>query len=278
MNHMFSIITVVLNDIDGLQVTAKSIASQELNYFEWIVIDGGSDDGSLEVLDNVNTVSPIVFSGKDNGIYDAMNMGINAASGDYIIFMNAGDSFANQFVLENLERNLVSESVDVLLGGTYQHIKNCIFYRPPKNINWIVHGLPAFHQSTVYKTDLLRKQHYNVEFSLLADYEWLAKRCVEGVTVGYLNQPVSNFFVGGSSYTKIWLKFKDSYRVKNLVLQESKIWSLFSAIHAIGKTIFVMSVLYKICGVSNIFGNRRQIKRESDKLTTEYYKHPESSA
>ena len=123
----------------------------------------------------------------------------------------------------------------------------------------------------------MKKRNYSLDFSLLADYEWLARYCTEGLTVGYLNRPISNFFVGGSSYTKIRLKFMDSYRVKYTVLRESKVRSFISSVHAIGKTFIVMYVLYTVCCLSKRSGNSRQMRDEADKLTTEYYKHPKAS-
>jgi putative colanic acid biosynthesis glycosyltransferase len=270
---MFSIITVVLNDPEGLSRTAASIAQQASDNYEWIIIDGGSTDDTLASVEQMAPNMPVIHSGKDDGIYDAMNKGINLSSGDYLIFMNAGDSFADGFVLEALAHCLSTNAADVLLGGTYQHINNCIFYRKPKYINWIVHGLPAFHQSTVYRADLLRKRNYNLAYSLLADYEWLANQCVDGLTVGYLNQPVSNFFVGGSSYTKIRLKFRDSYNVKHFVLKESAAWSLISSVHAIGKTLFVMTFLFKFCGIAKRRPAPEKRVSAAVKLSTEYYKH-----
>ncbi|MCW8830985.1 MAG: glycosyltransferase [Gammaproteobacteria bacterium] len=274
---MFSVVSVVLNDADGILKTANSIIAQSNKNYEWIIIDGGSHDETLQEIKQIQKIKPIVYSEIDNGIYDAMNKGIDAAKGEYLIFMNAGDSFANQYVLEILEHELATKLVDVVLGGTYQHINNCMFYRRPKNINWIVHGLPAFHQSTVYKTALLRSQNYSLDFILLSDYEWLSYRCSQGVTVGYLNYPISNFFVGGLSYTNIWLKFKESYRIKYTVLRESKLWSIISAIHAVSKTLIVMYVLYMVCGFFKGSSNSRIMKYGRDTLTIEYYKHPKSS-
>ncbi|HFC93583.1 MAG TPA: glycosyltransferase, partial [Leucothrix mucor] len=76
MKVVFSIITIVLNDPDGLRKTANSIASQKLKKYKWIVVDGGSNDETLSVLDDFDLIDPIVHSEKDYGIYDAMNKGI----------------------------------------------------------------------------------------------------------------------------------------------------------------------------------------------------------
>lgn len=247
---MFSIITVVLNDAAGLKLTAASVENQSLLGFEWIVIDGNSSDGTLIEVSNLSKIKPVVYSETDLGIYDAMNKGVKIATGQYLIFMNAGDTFADEMVLTELKRFLVGKAhIDVVLGGTFKKIKKCIFYSPPRSMDWIVNGLPAFHQSTVYKSELLRARPYNLRYKLLADYEWLAEQCISGLTVGYLPMPISNFYPGGVSYGNLKQKFIDLFYVKRSVLGFTMFQSAASSFLAILKTIFVMQVLFRICSL-----------------------------
>jgi len=280
MKMIFSIITVVLNDAEGLLVTADSVIKQTSKNFEWVVVDGGSSDDTLTGIKQLESVSPILHSSKDNGIYDAMNKGVELSTGQYLLFMNAGDSFADESVLDDLERFIKdNNSIDVILGGTFRKIKKCVFYSPPRNIRWIVSGLPAFHQSTIYKSDLMRSQKYNLDYTLLADYEWLAKQCVSGLTVGYLNRPVSNYIIGGVSYTNLKKKFNDLFSVKHEVLGCSRVRAGISSCQAILKTIFVMQVLYRCCGLCQF----RQSSYPSESSYTytikdklEFYKYKEA--
>ena len=266
MSNLFSIITVVLNDAEGLRKTASSIEQQAFSEFEWVVVDGGSSDGTLKQARNIYGKAPIVHSAPDNGIYDAMNKGIQLSSGEYLVFMNAGDTFAGPDALGCLAQYVESQpSVDVVLGGTCQKINRCTFYRKPRDIRWIVHGLPSFHQSTLYRGSLIRSHPYNLDFPLLADYAWLATACVEGIDVAYFNRPVSVFSVGGASYTNLRQKFKDSYRVKRDILKLSKIAALSSSMHAILKTLIVMFAVFNACR----FMNRQPVEAGNGSNDTE---------
>lgn len=273
----FSIVTIVLNDPDGLRTTADSVVSQSSDNFEWIIIDGGSCDSTSSSIEQLESVKNIVHRGADKGIYDAMNKGIDVSSGEYLIFMNAGDEFSGSSILSSIEAFVrANNSVDVVLGGTYERVKECVFYRAPKNIRWIESGLPSFHQSTVYRAELMRDGDYNLRYPLLADYEYLARLCVSGINVGYLNMPVSYFSVGGASYKNIKQKYIDLFSVKSCVLGKGKVFSALSSILAIIKTLLVMNVLYRVCG---LYGFRRKYIRVKDERSgvdeIEYYLHGE---
>ncbi len=269
-----SVVTVVLNDGVGLKKTADNLLEQTCSDFQWIIIDGGSSDGGLELIKNsILLLNPVVISEPDMGIYDAMNKGVTASRGDFVVFMNAGDSFSHDSVIKELllfiDRHY---PLDVVLGGTYQNIQSCIFYRPPKNIRWILHGLPSFHQSIAFRTSLLKAHPYHLDYPLLSDYEWLARRCVRGVRVGYFNHPVSNYHVGGASYTNLWQKFQDAYVVKVKVLGLSPIRSFVSSGFAIVKTMLVMYVLYKMCPYKTL--SKLTSKRLVD-IEAEFYRMDE---
>lgn len=271
--------TVVLNDPSGLARTIDSLKRQSFKKWEYIVIDGGSSGATLDVIDKYSSMISHQHVGRDDGIYDAMNIGIEMSSGEYLMFMNAGDDFASEDALQGVESFLKERlSVQVLLGGTYQNIGNCAFYRPPKKVGWIGHGLPAFHQSTIYKAELFHARKYDLRYPLLADYAWLASLCVDGVTVGYLNTPVSNFYVGGASYTNLKQKYLDSYNVKYSILGLSKFSSLMISITAILKTVFVMSILQRYCKFISLKPSLSQkYCEENYNVDIEYYKYDSGS-
>ena len=104
---IISIITVNLNNLSGLIKTIKSVTDQRFKDLEFLIIDGGSIDGSIEVIQNLVQISPACkyLSEPDNGIYQAMNKGIGMSGGKYLLFLNSGDALANENVLENVFRD-----------------------------------------------------------------------------------------------------------------------------------------------------------------------------
>lgn len=118
MEPRISIITVCYNNIAGLQRTMSSVASQVYANKEFIIIDGGSTDGTQAMVKNSSTQPDIFISEKDNGIYDAMNKGIGKASGEWLIFMNSGDIFADNMVLADIFEKGVPKGKDFIYSDS----------------------------------------------------------------------------------------------------------------------------------------------------------------
>lgn len=117
-----SVITVNLNNSNGLERTFKSLSSQTFKDFELIVIDGGSTDGSLDLIRKYSTLITYWVSEADKGTYHAMNKGIQAATGDYCFFLNSGDSLAGNTVFESLTK--VKLWADVVSGNVLKIREN----------------------------------------------------------------------------------------------------------------------------------------------------------
>lgn len=154
----FSIITVNYNNKEGLRKTIESVIHQTYRDFEYIVIDGGSTDGSAEVLKEYDKDIDYWVSEPDKGIYNAMNKGIAQAHGDYLNFMNSGDCFYDKNVLENLSRKGLSS--DIIVGRDY-HFKEStqqgfatILPSRVSMITFVHNTLP--HQSTFFKESYLK--------------------------------------------------------------------------------------------------------------------------
>ncbi len=173
---MISIVTVVYNAKSDLELTLKSIKSQSANA-EVIVIDGGSTDGTKEVIGQNKDIVSKSISEKDNGIYDAMNKGIDLATGEWIYFLNAGDVFFDYKTLELLVQKISEIDSDVLYGdviisGTNQFQLNCDISK------MVVH-----HQGIIYKKNLHDKvgkyvvhRKFTIAdyffFNLISQYKW----------------------------------------------------------------------------------------------------------
>lgn len=174
MNPIVSIITVSLNDREGLQKTIESILSQTFNEFEYIIIDGGSTDGSMEIIKRVETKLAYHVSEKDNGIYHAMNKGLNAAKGTYCLFLNAGDFLCSTHVLATVFKNELKEDIvsgDMLYDCGDAGIQYC---NSPDELTFgYMYSKFLFHPATFIKGNLLKQLgRYNEKFKIAADHEF----------------------------------------------------------------------------------------------------------
>ena len=201
-NHMkLSVLTINYNNLSGLQRTIPSILSQTYTGYELIVIDGGSTDGSKEYLATQDRINYWV-SEPDKGIYNAMNKAVNAAHGEYCIFMNSGDVF---FCAQSLMQSIDKLGMADIIGGRSVYIEGDKAYPfiPPKQMNLDFLFVNALcHQSVFTKTDILRKYPFDENHRIVSDWAqyfraWYLHHC----TFAPLDIFVSIFFLDGISAT-----------------------------------------------------------------------------
>ena len=219
----FSIITVTYNDCKGLEETYLSVSDQIYKDYEWIVIDGASNDDTVEFLTSIKSVKNKWISEKDTGIYDAMNKGIKLAVGQYLVFLNAGDLFPDIYTLNKIASNIISKEIvpDVIMGGATFLLPNGIKMRkiPRKVEDYIWHGVPANHQATYYRYTAIKDLLYDTRYKICGDYYIIAMMFVKKMNFSYFNEPLVDFKVGGASYKRFILLWKESYQIKIQVLQ-----------------------------------------------------------
>jgi putative colanic acid biosynthesis glycosyltransferase len=193
MESLISVITVNLNDAAGLRATAESVALQERAPDQWIVVDGGSTDGSLEIIRRFEHLIDWWTSAPDRGVYDAMNRGLRTAEGRYVIFMNAGDRFAGPDSLSRVAGALqASPDVDLLLGGTILAFPSGRrWYRPPRTAVHVRVGLPAYHQATVIRRGAHLLAPYDLTLRVSADYGTIAALITRGATSARLDHAIA---------------------------------------------------------------------------------------
>lgn len=167
----FSIITVCYNNRDGLEKTIKSVISQTYKEYEFIVIDGGSKDGSKELLEQYDDKIDFWCSEPDKGIYNAMNKGVKLTHGDYVIFMNSGDYFFNNDVLNNIAK--IESNADIIAGN----VKRIGSDRPlHPHLNSIFEQLyrnTLNHQGSFIRRNLLIKYPYEEEhLKIVSDWKF----------------------------------------------------------------------------------------------------------
>lgn len=215
----FTIITICKDNLNGLKNTYNSLVGQCFSNFDWVVIDGQSKDGSLDFLKNINFPGFVYVSEPDSGIYDAMNKGVDLSSGEYLIFMNSGDSFYNFDVLLKLS-NLIqkSSSPDFIYGDSLEFDKNKNKYYKkslPHKMLW--YGMFTHHQSMVYKRKFIGETRYDISYKIASDYAFTCRLLArkKNPKIVYFPEPICIFERGGitSNPHNHWIGMREQSKV-----------------------------------------------------------------
>lgn len=209
---LFTVITINYNNCKGLHQTIESVVGQTYSDFEYIVIDGGSNDGSVDLIKEYEENIFYWCSEKDRGIYHAMNKGVVQAHGDYCIFMNSGDCFFADNVLEQVAGNVTNE--DIIVGKVSIDEYDHIISPPPLNGLTLYHlysgAIP--HQGAFIRTDLLRKYPYDENLKISSDWKFFVQTLIlDNCSIRYLDIFVSRYDMNGvsSSNPELMRKEKD---------------------------------------------------------------------
>lgn len=188
----FSVITVCLNAGEDLLLTVKSTLKQTYYDYEIIIKDAFSKDGSIDQLPKDERIK--VVQSKDTGIYDAMNQAIELSQGDYLIFMNAGDLFFDEHVLEKIDREINLKSSEIYYGKSYCTDLNAYGNCPPYIDKYFCYRSMICHQATVYSRMIMKRRGYNTEYKVSADRERLMYAVIiEKIQPQYVHTTVSRY-------------------------------------------------------------------------------------
>ncbi len=249
-----SIITVNYNEGDNLDITLQKSIDQTYPNKEIIVIDGGSNDNSQEVIEKHKKDISFWCSEKDKGIYDAMNKGLQKVTGDWVIFMNAGDWFYNNDVLESIFGKNLDPKIELIYGD--HHVRYHEFSRYHKaddSLSSLKWRNVFSHQALFTRTDLAKKYPYELKYSLVADFDFFFKCYVGGNQYQYNPITISSISAGGVSEKKGHIAIDER---KEVVKKET--WS------------YSLSFYYKFIRQRNILGEffKRVLPHSVVKLLT----------
>ena len=248
-----SIITVCYNVEKKIKLTIDSVLAQTYHNIEYLIIDGASTDNTLEVLQTyLGRNDLLIYCENDFGIYNAMNRGIARATGDYLFFLNAGDTFYDDHVLENIVSNMEGDPNAIYYGNV------CTIYPDGSKVisnfegkegtleNKLLDGEMPCHQSIFAPRSTLTDHYFREKFLIRADYEWLMYSVCNGKRCVYIPLIISNYDTSGISgrvvnrklFWKETQSIIDEYRekinqcnpVENWVEQEMK-WKNLSDKH-----------------------------------------------
>ncbi len=202
---ILSVITIVYNNVSDIERTMLSVLNQTYAGIEYIVVDGLSNDGTLEMIKPYQDRISKLISEKDEGIYDAMNKGLAAATGDYVIFMNSGDEFYDVDTVTAVFA--AADDADIYYGETEMIDANGQSlgqrrHKAPKQFTWrsFKFGMSVSHQAIYVKRSLV--EPYDRRYQLSSDIDWIIRAAKKAKRIVNVNRYVAKYLVGGMSKKK----------------------------------------------------------------------------
>lgn len=209
-----SVVTVSYNAVHEIEETILSVLNQTYSNIEYIIIDGGSTDGTVDIIRKYADQLAYWISEPDKGIYDAMNKGIAAATGDYINFMNAGDIFSNNDVLNQFVPNL-HDHPDIVYGSCNIKLNGDTAHTRPMPISALKKKMPFCHQACFVSTPFHQKHMFDASFKVLADYNMFYNAYKNGAKFQYIPICVANYDIGYQNTSSVQYKLyiRERYRI-----------------------------------------------------------------
>ena len=236
---------MVFNGAKYLEQTIQSVIDQSYNNVEYIIIDGGSTDGTFDIIKKYEDQIDYWVSEKDNGIYDAMNKGIVLASGEWMNFMNAGDIFYDENVLEKIHVELKNEFIVVSGQVSIYYESDFIENYGNKNI------IP--HQAAFFRSEYMKNLKFDLEYKILADGELLRRlQKLKEYNAKYLDMIVAKFYLGGVGNNPKFLfrRMKEELKMRSASNQSVSFkWIVFQIYNFVGLLFYKIFGEYKYYSV-----------------------------
>ena len=198
-----SIVTISLNNLVGLRRTWHSIECQTWRDFEWIVVDGGSQDGSVDFLQALTVRPQWWVSERDTGVYNAMNKGVRHARGQHVIFMNAGDVFHSECTLEQIFKCDLSADVSYGDWVRVSAHRNEFFKAPSPLYPFYFFYGNICQQAMIVRTQLLKDSGFDETYHIVGDWAKWRQLMLEGRSFCHVPVVVCDFEAGGLSETRL---------------------------------------------------------------------------
>lgn len=220
MQPVFSIITISYNAESTIQRTIESVLNQTYPHIEYIIVDGASTDRTMDIVNRYAGEISKIISEKDNGIYDAMNKGLAMATGDYVWFMNSGDSIYAPDTVELMVNQLQNNTTipDIIYGETaIVDAANKFLYmrrlKSPERLNWhsFKNGMLVSHQAFIVKRNITPT--YNMQYRFSADFDWCI-RCLK-IANGIHNthSVLANYLNEGTTTQNMKASLKERFKI-----------------------------------------------------------------
>ena len=211
-----SIITIVYNNVRDIEHTILSVINQTYSNIEYLIIDGASTDGTLDIIQKYRGSIDILVSEKDGGIYDAMNKGLAKASGDYILYLNSGDELYDNTTIQTIVEK--GNGADIIYGETKlvdedRKIIGDRRHKAPAHFDWksFQYGMNVCHQAIYIKREIA--EPYDLKYKLSADVDWVIRGAKKAKTTKNVNRYVARYLVGGMSQKRHKQSLKERYEI-----------------------------------------------------------------
>lgn len=212
---LISIVTVVYNGEKYLEETIKSVITQTYDNVEYIIIDGGSTDGTLDIIRKYDTKIDYWISEKDKGIYDAMNKGIDYISGEWINFMNAGDVFYESSTIKEIFSNELYTDMDFIYGDLEINYGKFKRFEKAKQLENIWKGMVFSHQSCFISSKFHKSNKYSLNYNIGGDFEFFYNAFKKDKKFQYIHQIISTMDVEGLSDSNRFKSINQHHRIVN---------------------------------------------------------------
>lgn len=237
-----SIITVVYNGQSCIEKTIKSVLNQKEVSIEYIIIDGSSSDETMNIIEKYKKQIALVISEKDSGLYDAMNKGIQNATGDYLVFMNCDDTFYDSNTLSLVAQYVeANNKPEMIYGDSAEETSSGeIVYKQARSHNRAWYGMFAHHQAIYYKNEIIKNNNilYDLTYKIGSDYGFTLMVMQLSKQLVYINSPLCIFKQDGISSKQFYKGLKDQFYIRKNILKYNIITRIFIyMLHALSKTI-----------------------------------------
>ena len=209
-----TVVTAVLNDAGHIEQTILSVISQTDIEIEYIIVDGGSKDGTLELIGKYKDKISLLISEPDRGVYDAMNKGIKYSTGDFVYFLNSGDVLLNPSILSKIKLEELKERNAIIYGNVivaYGNIEALEKPRPFFNSKMKFKGIGICHQSMFFPGKLIRNEKYDLSYNIAADYDLVYRLWRKGTEFLYRDITIAKYDWGKGISSNPY-KLLDVYR------------------------------------------------------------------
>jgi len=211
-----TIITIVYNNVRDIERTLNSVINQTYKKIEYIIIDGKSTDGTLDIVEKYSSQISKIVSEPDKGIYDAMNKGLALATGDYVLFMNSGDEIYDEHTVQEVFDS--SPGADIYYGETEMYNDNWESlgrrrHEAPEQFDWtsFKYGMNISHQAIYIRKSILTP--YDLKYKYSSDIDWIIKAAKKSSNIVNVHRYVAKYLVGGMSKKKHRESLKERFQI-----------------------------------------------------------------